>query len=156
MMNRMERKIFISRASVGVVVGIIVGQIMTVGLLAIFIMLGVSMLGKLYAQPMQYATLQWLDKVTARTHIFEIELNQSVHIGNLQVTLRHCDQAPPQETPESTAFLEVIEEKKPSLPRLLFSGWMFASQPAVNAMEHPVYDIWLVNCHMEPAQQLQQ
>jgi hypothetical protein len=66
------------------------------------------------------------------------------------VVVRACRETPPTEPPESAAFL-VIRELPPvseveRAPVDLFSGWMFASSPAVSALEHPVYDIWVVDC----------
>ncbi|MFK7866885.1 MAG: DUF2155 domain-containing protein [Alphaproteobacteria bacterium] len=110
---------------------------------------GVFMAGIAHATPMQQAKLQWLDKVTARISNFTLNLNEQKQIGPLNVTLRHCDRTPPQETPESTAFIEITEQQQGKELDLLFSGWMFASSPAVNSLEHPVYDIWLVSCQHE-------
>jgi hypothetical protein len=60
--------------------------------------------------------------------------------------LRACDKRPPEETPESAAFLQVVEQKPGEQPVTRFSGWMFASSPALSAMEHPVYDLWVLDC----------
>jgi len=53
---------------------------------------------------------------------------------------------PPEETPESAAFLEITELRSDSDPVSLFNGWMFASSPALSAVEHPVYDVWVIDC----------
>lgn len=98
------------------------------------------------AEPTGIAHLQWLDKVTARISNFELKLGETTKIGPLSVTLRYCDRTPPEEAPESTAFLEIIEQRTDEEPSQIFMGWMFASSPAVNSLEHPVYDIWLLNC----------
>jgi hypothetical protein len=90
--------------------------------------------------------LQGLDKVTARTSIIEAPLDQEIRFGTLGITARACLKTPPTEPPESAAFLEiqVIEPGQP--PRGAFTGWMFASSPAVSALEHPVYDVWVIDC----------
>jgi hypothetical protein len=90
--------------------------------------------------------LEGLDKITARTFAFEAPLDQTVSFGYLEVTARRCVVAAEAETPERTAFLEVVEAKPGLDPVKVFSGWMFASSPSVSAMEHPVYDIWVVDC----------
>ncbi len=92
------------------------------------------------------AVLQGLDKVTARVSTIEAPLGQSVHFGSLEVTVRACRTHPPEEPPESAAFLEIREKTADEEPKVLFSGWMFASSPALSALEHPVYDLWVVDC----------
>ena len=92
------------------------------------------------------AVLQGLDKVTARVSTIEAPVGQSVHFGSLEITVRACRARPPEEPPESAAFLEIREKKADEEPKLLFSGWMFASSPALSALEHPVYDLWVVDC----------
>ena len=92
------------------------------------------------------AILQGLDKVTARVSTLAAPIDQPVSFGTLEITLRACHKTPPEEPPESAAFLE-IRERKPDAPvATLFVGWMFASSPALSALEHPVYDIWVLDC----------
>lgn len=95
---------------------------------------------------MDTAVLQGLDKVTARISTIEVPVGQVAHFGTLEITVRACRKHPPEEPPESAAFLEIREKKAEEEPRLLFSGWMFASSPAVSALQHPVYDLWVVDC----------
>lgn len=98
------------------------------------------------AIPGDIAVLQGLDKITARISTIEAPLDQPVIFGSLQITARACDKKPPEEPPESTAFLEIVDVR-PDAPSVeLFTGWMFASSPAVSALEHPVYDVWVVDC----------
>lgn len=92
------------------------------------------------------AMLQGLDKVTARTSTFTVGLDEAVRFGSLTITLRHCERSPPTEPPEATAFLEIVDTPPGEEPRWAFSGWMFASSPAVSAMEHPVYDVRVLEC----------
>ena len=66
--------------------------------------------------------------------------------GSLSITARHCEKNPPEEAPEAAAFLEIVDAKPGEAPVKLFSGWMFASSPAVSALEHPVYDVWVIDC----------
>ena len=98
------------------------------------------------ALPGTIAVLQGLDKITARVSTFEAPLDQPVRFGSLQIVARACDKKPPEETPESTAFLEITDVRPDSPSVELFKGWMFASSPAVSALEHPVYDVWVVDC----------
>lgn len=98
------------------------------------------------AEPYQTAILQGLDKVTARVSTIEAPLGETVTFGTLEVIARHCDKRPPEETPESTAFLDIWEVRPNEPAKSIFRGWMFASSPALNALEHPVYDIWVLDC----------
>jgi hypothetical protein len=91
-----------------------------------------------------------LDKVAARTAKFEVNLKQKVFYNTLIVTALACKTRPPEEPPESAAFLEIQERKSDGTVQKIFSGWMFASSPALNALEHPVYDVWVVNCKTVP------
>ena len=101
------------------------------------------------AEPMEdygTAVLQALDKVTARVRALEVPVGTSARFGALSVTVRACKKNPPIEAPESAAFLEIDEVRPDEAPQPAFRGWMFASSPALSAMEHPVYDIWVVDC----------
>lgn len=101
------------------------------------------------ADPAAVVVLRALDKITARVSIVEIPVGQTVEFGSLEITARYCDKRPPEETPESAAFLEVVEVKPGEPPAPRFSGWMFASSPALSAMDHPVYDLWVIDCTSE-------
>ena len=94
------------------------------------------------------ATIQALDKITARISTLRVPIDEPVGFGTLSVTVRRCAYHPPEETPEDAAFLEVVDNGHDSSkpPRAVFTGWMFASSPAVSAMEHPVYDLTLLSC----------
>jgi len=87
-----------------------------------------------------------LDKVTARTQDLTIGIDQTAQYGTLKITARKCLKRPPEDTPEISTFLEIHELKEDEDPLLVFNGWMFASSPALNALEHPVYDVWVIDC----------
>ena len=94
----------------------------------------------------EIAVFAALDKVTARISRLEIGLGQTVRFGSLVVTPRSCYSRPPTEPPKTTAFVEVVEVKLDGAQKALFSGWMFAESPGLNAVEHPVFDVWLTSC----------
>jgi hypothetical protein len=98
------------------------------------------------------AVLQGLDKVTARVSPVLAPIGEPVRFGSLEITARTCLETPPTEPPESAAFLEIRELPPDDVPADLFAGWMFASTPALSALEHPVYDIWVVDCE-EPLEE---
>lgn len=144
-------------------------------------------------------TLRALNKITARYTDLDIAMNEIARFGSLEIQPRTCDKRPPEEFPETTAFLEIFDlefnsrqsdlkiqppvavedeieagelavlpgspvgaapEYDAPLPVVLegpqaeginiFRGWMFASSPALNALEHPVYDVWVIDCTTRP------
>lgn len=117
----------------------------------------------------QYDTvmLRALDKITGRSTDFEMLVGAPKVYGSLRIDLQTCYQTPPEEPPESAAFLKITSATSKQVqtmaePRDLteeeltvseaedadvrFSGWMFASSPGLSALEHPVYDIWVIAC----------
>ncbi len=98
------------------------------------------------ANPTQVVVLRGLDKITTHISTFDAPVGQTVSFGALRITARACDKRPPEEPPESAAFLEVVENRPGEGARTLFSGWMFASSPALSAMDSPVYDLWVLEC----------
>lgn len=161
--------------------------------------------GAAHAEPYEVAVFSALDKITAEISTVEAPLETPVKFGTLEVLVHSCNKRPPEEPPETTAFVEVFEKGiengegqeavhgrsaltdmvsriseysessqvapveigkpeadkedaegmlagKPedaealSGPGRIFSGWMFASSPGLNAVEHPVYDVWLIDC----------
>ncbi len=98
------------------------------------------------AAPFEVAVLQGLDKVTARISTIEAPMGETVRFGTLEIIARACDKRPPEEPPESTAFLDIWELRRGEPPTSVFRGWMYASSPALSALEHPVYDVWVLDC----------
>lgn len=92
------------------------------------------------------AVLQGLDKVTARISTVTAPVGETVEFGTLRVTAETCQEHPPTLAPESAAFLVVDDLPPDEQRRRVFNGWMFASSPALNALEHPVYDVWVLAC----------
>src|SRR4029077_3043654 len=92
------------------------------------------------------ALLQGLDKITARVSKFEAPVGAPVRFGTLSIRVRDCEKNPPEEAPESAAFVEIDEMRRGEANTRLFSGWMFTSSPALSALEHAVYDVNLLDC----------
>ncbi|MEM0984801.1 MAG: DUF2155 domain-containing protein [Pseudomonadota bacterium] len=98
------------------------------------------------------ATLRALDKITGRSTDIVVTVGEPVAFGSLEVGLQVCYQTPPEEAPESAAFLQVHSLKPQKTEDgiedrpIVFSGWMFASSPGLSALEHPVYDVWVIEC----------
>ena len=87
-----------------------------------------------------------LDKITGRIIRFDVLIDETVQFGALQVTPRVCYSRPPTEAPRTTAFVEVDEVTLDANIKRIFTGWMLAASPGLNAVEHAVYDVWLTNC----------
>lgn len=92
------------------------------------------------------ASLQLLDKVTARISVVEAPVGRPTRFGALAVLVRACQARPPQEVPDAAALLEVTDDRRAPEARMVFRGWMFANAPAVSMLEHPVYDLRVLEC----------
>lgn len=104
--------------------------------------------------------LRTLDKITGNAKDVTADVGDTVKFGPLKVTVRACFQAPPEDTPESAAFLEITTSAPPARglsgvsdtgreqqgETSVFSGWMYASSPGLNALEYPTYDVWVISC----------
>jgi hypothetical protein len=108
------------------------------------------MLASAVAHGETIAVLQGLDKTTARISTIEAPLDQPVRFGGLVITARACVKRPPEEPPETAAFLQIDEilpgGSSVSATRV-FSGWMFKSSPALSALENPIYDVGVLDCN---------
>lgn len=98
--------------------------------------------------PMDTVVLGALDKVSGRVNTIRGSVNETLAFGTLKIIARTCLTHPPEERPENSAFLEIAQtlQDKDQPPKQVFSGWMFSSNPAVSAMDHPVYDVWVLAC----------
>lgn len=99
--------------------------------------------------------LRSLDKITARTQVFEAPVGKTVKFGSVYIRVQACRKAPELEKPEAAAFLQVWEtppkanedaREEEADSEWIFSGWMFASSPGLSAMDHPIYDVWVLDC----------
>jgi hypothetical protein len=95
-------------------------------------------------------TFSGLDKITGRILTFDVAINETVQYGALQVTPRVCYTRPPTELQNTTAFVEVDEITLEAKIRRVFTGWMFANSPGLSAVEHSIYDVWLIDCKATP------
>ncbi|WP_412051801.1 DUF2155 domain-containing protein [Hoeflea sp. Naph1] len=92
------------------------------------------------------AVFSGIDKITGRITTFDVYVNETVQFGALQVTPRVCYSRDETEAPKTTTFVEVDEITLDRKIRRLFTGWMFADSPGLNAVDHAVYDVWLKEC----------
>ena len=93
--------------------------------------------------------LRGLDKITGRAIDVAAPVGVPVRFGTLTITARYCYTVPPEEPPETNAFLQIDDGRPGEPPKRVFSGWMFASTPALSALEHPVYDVWVITCRTD-------
>lgn len=93
-----------------------------------------------------------LDKVTATTQDYTVKIGETLEYGSLSIDAVHCEKRPPEELPETFAFLKIRDAKldgkgqETDEAETVFSGWMFASRPALSALDHGVYDVWVIGC----------
>ena len=92
-----------------------------------------------------------IDKITGRIITFDVYIDETVQFGALQVTPRVCYSRPATEEPKTDSFVEVDEITLDRKIRRIFTGWMFAESPGLNAVEHAVYDVWLKSCKQNSA-----
>ena len=112
---------------------------------------GVALLGlaaPAVAQPIAnpVASFAGLDKITGRITRFDVYIDETVLFGALEITPRACYSRPSTEAQRTSAFLEVDQRSLTGVSKRIFSGWMFADSPALNAIDHAIYDVWLVEC----------
>jgi len=101
--------------------------------------------------PEPTAVMQGLDKITARVSRFDAPVGQAVRFGTLSIVVRDCEKSAPEERTENAAFVQIDETRPKEQKSRLFSGWMFSSSPALSALEHPVYDVNLLECKPPPS-----
>jgi hypothetical protein len=91
--------------------------------------------------------LRTLDKITARTMTFEAKVGATMKFGEIFIKVQTCRKPPPVQKTEASAFLQIWEtDSVKNSSHWIFSGWMFSSSPTLSAMDHPVYDVWVIDC----------
>lgn len=95
------------------------------------------------------AVFSGIDKITGRITSFDVYIDETVQFGALQVTPKVCYSRTDTEAQRVDAFVEVDEITLDRKIRRIFTGWMFADSPGLNAVEHPIYDVWLTGCKLK-------
>jgi hypothetical protein len=99
--------------------------------------------------PVDTVILQGLNKVTTKTYTIKANIGNTIKFGNLLIEIKSCWKSPPEERPENAVLMDIEENGE-----RLFLGWMFSSSPAISALEHPVYDITVIECsHSEQTEE---
>ncbi len=89
------------------------------------------------------AVLRTLDKTSGEVIDVEMSVGQTMAYGTLQVSLRECRYPATNPTGDAFALLQIVDARE---VKELFAGWMVASSPALNALEHRRYDVWVLRC----------
>lgn len=112
--------------------------------------------GETIGTPMKdrVATIGVLNKRNNLEQDLQMKPGESRRLGNLVVRMAACEKTAPWERPEEEgAFVQVFVEERANVQEELawhkvFSGWLFAKSPALNVVEHPIYDVWVKRCAM--------
>ena len=91
--------------------------------------------------------LRGLDKISGRPTDITAPIGKPVTFATLTITARYCYSTPPSEPPETAAFIQVTDHRPDQGEKAIFSGWMYASTPGLNGMQHPLYDVWAISCN---------
>lgn len=92
------------------------------------------------------AKLQAMNKLTGRVSVIDVPVNGEAQFGSFSIVVRACKTRPPEEAPDNFAFVDVVDKQEDGTVSNIFKGWMISSSPALNAIEHPIYDVWLLQC----------
>ena len=92
------------------------------------------------------AKMQAMDKITGRVSVINVPVGGMVEFGSLSIVVRSCKTRPAEETPDNFAFTDITDKTLKGEEFNIFKGWMISSSPATHAVEHPIYDVWLLQC----------
>lgn len=95
---------------------------------------------------MNTARMQSMDKITGHVNVINVPVNGMVNFGSMSIVVRSCKTRPVEEAPENFAFVDITDKSLKGEEVNVFKGWMLSSSPATNALEHPIYDVWLLQC----------
>ena len=95
-----------------------------------------------------FIEIKILDKVSSKNSLLKIRIGNEVKFKNLTIKPLRCKNSKFDDTPEITAYLQVKDLTNKNKDEVfVFNGWTFSSSPTINPFDHPVYDIWLINCY---------
>ena len=87
-----------------------------------------------------------LNKVSGKISKIKIKDNDETYFGTLKIIVRTCKKSLPEDLPENSAFIQIWNQKFDKEEKKIFSGWMFSSSPSISALDHAVYDVWVIDC----------
>ena len=89
-----------------------------------------------------------LNKVSGKISKIKIEDNSETNFGTLKIDVKTCKKSLPEDPPENSAFIQIWDTKIDKNEEKIFSGWMFSSSPSISAVDHAVYDVWVIDCNI--------
>jgi hypothetical protein len=95
-----------------------------------------------------YTDIKILDKISSKKTPLKLKNGNLVVFKDLSIKSLKCKNSEFDDNPEITAYIQVTDLKNSNNDEVfVFNGWMFSSSPSITPFDHPVYDIWLVNCY---------
>ena len=96
----------------------------------------------------KFLEIKILDKVSSKTSTVELKIGKEIEFKNLLIKSLKCENSKFDDNPEITAYIQVIDKTNTNNDEVfVFNGWAFSSSPSLKPFDHPVYDIWLMNCY---------
>ena len=94
-----------------------------------------------------YVNLTALDKITAKTSSIKLEIGEKKYFGALEIKALKCQYSKNKDATDTVAYLQVKDlSTEDNNQVFLFNGWTFASSPTLKSIDHPIYDLWIINC----------
>ena len=95
-----------------------------------------------------YTDIKILDKISSKNILLKLKNGDLVTFKDLSIKSLKCKNSEFDDNPEITAYMQVTDLNNSNNDEVfVFNGWMFSSSPSITPFDHPVYDIWLVNCY---------
>ena len=95
-----------------------------------------------------YTDLKILDKISSKNTLLKLKNGDLVKFKDLSIKSLKCKNSEFDDNPEITAYIQVKDLTNENNNEVfVFNGWMFSSSPSIAPFDHPVYDVWLINCY---------
>ena len=95
-----------------------------------------------------FINLKILDKISSKNELIKLKNGEEKKYKDLLIKSMKCKNSEFDDNPETTAYIQVKDlTNKDKDDVFVFNGWMFSSSPSITPFDHPVYDVWLVNCY---------
>ncbi len=95
-----------------------------------------------------FTDIKILDKISSKNTLLKLKNGKLIKFKDLEIKSLKCKNSEFDDNPETTAYIQVRDlTNKNNDEVFVFNGWMFSSSPSIAPFDHPVYDVWLVNCY---------
>ena len=95
-----------------------------------------------------FTDLKILDKISSKNTLIQLKNGELIKFKDLSIKSLKCKNSEFDDNPEITAYIQVKDLTDQNNDEVfVFNGWMFSSSPSITPFDHPVYDVWLVNCY---------